>query len=457
MKTNLGSITMQGHQEMDGVPGISQCPIAPGHSMTYRFHADLYGTSWWHSHYSAQTTDGVYGALVIHGPKNVDYDIDLGPVFVSDYYRKPSEEVLHQLYSTNIIEASTTFADGTLISGKMQGDCSNLPPGTPCSQVDTSKFEFEAGKTHRLRFISPASFGVMVVSIDDHDMTVIANDFVPVVPYTVKTITLAAGQRMDVLVKAKTTVRGNGAYWLRVRQPTLCALAYQPFAVASIHYKGFDTDATPLSLPQLEWLTPRLLDCQSDPLRVTEPLLAFQPPEPDVTLKVDIKSYTNESGHILYFMNGHTFRANYNEPTLLTAQAGNLTQLEQEDDKNVYNFGTNQSVRIVFQNYVPFSHPMHIHGQNMYVLDEGVGTWNGQSVVRPQNPQRRDTQIIQPSGYIVVQLDSTNPGVWPFHCHFTWHVSQGLYINVVQRPDEIVARTELPEQLKEVCDGKWYS
>ncbi|KAK5100673.1 hypothetical protein LTR24_000819 [Lithohypha guttulata] len=37
----------------DGVPGISQCPIAPGESFTYRFNADLYGTSWWHSHYSA--------------------------------------------------------------------------------------------------------------------------------------------------------------------------------------------------------------------------------------------------------------------------------------------------------------------------------------------------------------------------------------------------------------------
>lgn len=31
---------------MDGVPGVGQCPIAPGSSFTYRFRADLYGTSW---------------------------------------------------------------------------------------------------------------------------------------------------------------------------------------------------------------------------------------------------------------------------------------------------------------------------------------------------------------------------------------------------------------------------
>lgn len=31
---------------MDGVPSVQQCPIAPGTSFTYRFKADLYGTSW---------------------------------------------------------------------------------------------------------------------------------------------------------------------------------------------------------------------------------------------------------------------------------------------------------------------------------------------------------------------------------------------------------------------------
>ena len=39
---------------MDGVPAVQQCPIAPGSSFTYQFNADLYGTSWYHSHYSAQ-------------------------------------------------------------------------------------------------------------------------------------------------------------------------------------------------------------------------------------------------------------------------------------------------------------------------------------------------------------------------------------------------------------------
>ena len=45
----------------DGIPAVGQCPIAPGSSFTYQFQADLYGTSWYHSHYSAQYAGGLSG------------------------------------------------------------------------------------------------------------------------------------------------------------------------------------------------------------------------------------------------------------------------------------------------------------------------------------------------------------------------------------------------------------
>lgn len=48
----------------DGVPGLEQCPIAPGQSLTYTFLADQYGTSWWHSHFSAQYTAGAFGPMM---------------------------------------------------------------------------------------------------------------------------------------------------------------------------------------------------------------------------------------------------------------------------------------------------------------------------------------------------------------------------------------------------------
>ena len=58
------------HQEspwMDGVPAIDQCPIAPGKSFTYLFKASQYGSSWYHSHYSAQYVNGIVGPMVIYG------------------------------------------------------------------------------------------------------------------------------------------------------------------------------------------------------------------------------------------------------------------------------------------------------------------------------------------------------------------------------------------------------
>ena len=49
---------------MDGVNGLTQCPLAPGDSFKYSFKALQYGSSWYHSHYSVQYADGLLGPLV---------------------------------------------------------------------------------------------------------------------------------------------------------------------------------------------------------------------------------------------------------------------------------------------------------------------------------------------------------------------------------------------------------
>lgn len=43
---------------MDGVNGVTQCPIAPGDYFVYNFTLQQYGSSWYHSHYSVQYADG---------------------------------------------------------------------------------------------------------------------------------------------------------------------------------------------------------------------------------------------------------------------------------------------------------------------------------------------------------------------------------------------------------------
>ena len=58
--------------------------IAELTGLSYRFRADLYGTSWYHSHFGAQFSGGLFGPMIIHGPSHVDFDIDLGPILLSD-------------------------------------------------------------------------------------------------------------------------------------------------------------------------------------------------------------------------------------------------------------------------------------------------------------------------------------------------------------------------------------
>lgn len=119
-------------------------------------------------------------------------------------------------------------------------------------------------------------------------------------------------------------------------------------------------------------------------------------------------------------MNGVSFRADYNAPVLLLSNAGN-NSYPQDPQWNVYNFGSNSSVRIVINNNnpanPPISHPMHLHGHNFFVLASGTGTWDGKTITNQANPQRRDVQLLPAGGYIVLQFTQDNPGTWPLHCH----------------------------------------
>lgn len=66
---------------------------------------------------------------------------------------------------------------------------------------------------------------------------------------------------------------------------------------------------------------------------------------------------------------------------------------------------------------------MHLHGQDMTIVSVGDGRWDGTTIFRPENPMRRDVQMLSPFGHLVVQFDADNPGVWAFHCHIAWHLS----------------------------------
>lgn len=130
----------------------------------------------------------------------------------------------------------------------MDFNCSAITVNASCTpNAGLSKFQFQTGKTHRLRLINAGSEGMQKFSIDDHILTVVAVDFVPVVPYQTKIVTLGIGQRTDVIVTA--TGKPGQAYWMRSDFSQLCASSpsLQPSALAAVYYPGASRNARPTS------------------------------------------------------------------------------------------------------------------------------------------------------------------------------------------------------------------
>ncbi|KAK5137833.1 hypothetical protein LTR08_006601 [Meristemomyces frigidus] len=446
---------------MDGTPGVSQCPIAPGKTFTYRFRAELYGTSWWHGHYSAQYVNGLSGPIVIHGPSSDnDYDIDVGPVMLSDWFHDYYDNLVMDIfYATETCDPHCPpMSNNMLINGKNSYPC-NETTLTCTPNAGTAQFKFETGKRHRLRLINHAAEGIIFFSIDGYEMTVIANDFVPVVPYQTDLVTLSVGQRTDVIVQGRSNCK-EAVYMRMTEGPsglgpagsTGCSLntGVAIGAIAPIYYEDADTSLLPNTTSKISssrYLFPN--NCGNSPLNQTVPAYAMEVKEPTTTLHFLMTGGYNGTGAFVWFMNNITYMTDYNDPTLLEAKLGNTDFGVQAQ---TYDLGTNSTVRIVLTSVgFPASHPMHIHGHNMQVLAEGVGSWDNKTIVNPSNPQRRDTQLVRPNGYLVLQLDLDNPGVWPLHCHVAWHISEGMNINILEQTPSVIKEMEMPYVMAQTC------
>ena len=112
----------------DGAPGVQQCPIAPSASFTYVFEAETPGTSWYHSHYSAQYNAGVLGPMVVHGPidsrrnsSQFPYDIDKKPIVLSDWYHDEYYKLVQQAMVSTApgdVLPSLVYSVNNLIDGR---------------------------------------------------------------------------------------------------------------------------------------------------------------------------------------------------------------------------------------------------------------------------------------------------------------------------------------------------
>lgn len=189
--------------------------------------------------------------------------------------------------------------------------------------------------------------------------------------------------------------------------------------------------------------------CSKDPLISMVPQFAQSFGTPAVTTEIDINFLINSTGNFLWTMNNSLFRVDHNALILFVAAQGN-DSYPYDPQWNVYNFGTNTSIRLLVKNFTPAPHPMHLHGHNFQILVEGTGSCDG-TIVNPSNPIRGDVRLLQAPGYMVIKFNADNAGVWPFHCHIAWHVSSGLYVNILERPDLIPSQVKIPSNVQNTC------
>lgn len=316
---------------MDGVPGTSQCPIAPGQTFTYKFRAELYGTSWWHSHLSAQYIAGMSGPVVIHGPVSHAYDIDVGPVMLTDWFHTYYNELIQQVfYASPFGNNRPPTSVNILINGKSNFDCNSTAlactPGAGLSQ-----FRFVHGKRHLLRLINHGAEAILFFSIDGYNMTVIAQDFVPIKPYVTNIVTLGVGQRSDVVVMGSG--KATDAVWMRVSSGPSgenaagpapegeagCALnnGVGNVTTAAIYYNKATASIPPnttTTIPISRYLFPDA--CANDPVEDTVPAYVIPVKTPSVVLPIEVVAGYNSTGAFHWYMNNVTFQNDFNDPTL---------------------------------------------------------------------------------------------------------------------------------------------
>jgi FtsP/CotA-like multicopper oxidase with cupredoxin domain len=277
-------------------------------SFTYRWRAVSYGTTWYHSHFTLQYSDGLVGPIVINGPTSAEWDVDLGPVLITDWY--------HTVFSLLWFQEETNppvASDNQLINGKgMNGTLGSF-----------QTFSFQQGKKFRLRIINTSSDQHLKFSIDQHVMTVMAADFIPIEPYQQTVLNVAIGQRYDVVVEANQPV---GNYFMRAVPALDCSATNHPeggFAIVS--YEGAGTD-TPTSTPYI--ISPKCGD-ETEIVPIVHvdagPFAYGEQENLNLTLIDNFLRFT---------LNNSTLVVDWSEPTLLLAEnlnssfPGNYNALE---------------------------------------------------------------------------------------------------------------------------------
>jgi len=470
---------------MDGTVGVTQCPIPPNHSFTYRFNVTSQsGTYYYHSHAGMQASDGLVGPLIIHAKGTQEKELQKVPyeqdrvVMLSDHYYDLSSKLLDE-YLAPGNENEEPVPPSALINGRNIRKCSDLP-NRNCSSVGPvgALFDLSSTSNTRLRIINVGAFAEFSLQIDEHEFHVTEVDGTDVYPQSIHRLNINPAQRYSIVVTPPLKEQNKSLYWMRARMITHC-FAYenpelQEEVWGVIHYKGTEQfyndtadDLTPQTSDWADIIDVECRDLNTSSLHPVQPISA--PPTTDhfIHLRASFqirdwrlsRGYLNDSSFhptpktpIL-----HTLLSSLTPQTIPNLPNGTNTALFNPETQLVYQITGTPSITILIQNFDDGNHPFHLHGYKFFVLAQGHGypPVDVQDTLDLENPLRRDTASVEGYGWLLIRFVADNAGVWAFHCHVGWHNEAGLGMVFATRVEGMVG-WKGDERMKEVeglCGG----
>jgi len=357
---------------MDGVPGISQAPIAPGQSFTYAFTPPDAGTFWYHPHANSlqQLGRGLLGALIVEESEPIAVDRDLTWV-VSDWRLQPDGTVAPGF--GNPMEAA--------MSGRI-GNTVTLNGAAETEQVVRS------GERIRLRLINASLARIMALRFEGHSPTVVAFDGQPCEPHSPEggQLLLGPAMRIDVILD----MLGEPGRRYVVTDDFYDGLSYAltDFAYSKEPAIARRTDASLPTLPPNPLPEPDLASAVRHELKLQGGMMSGM-------------GGMSGINHATWAINGTSMMGDGHAgmPPLLTL-------------KHM------QSTVLSLVNETAWWHPMHLHGHSFKILRR-----NGVAV-----PFRQwgDTVLLAPKDTVDCAFVADNPGDWMLHCHVMDHQVSGL-------------------------------
>ncbi|KAF9279855.1 ferroxidase fet3 [Mortierella alpina] len=403
--------------QMDGPAMVTQCPIPVGGNFTYVIPVEQYGTYWIHGHHKGHYVDGLRAPLIIHNPQEAHvYDGEYTLAF-ADWYHRQHKDLLNEYLSIFNPSGAEPVPQSGLIN-----------------QQSNTEFQFEAGKTYRLRIINMSALAMFHFYIDGHDVDIIEVDGVDVQRKTVKTFPISAAQRYSVLVTAKNDTSLN--YYVHGDMDRVMFDQVPDDLVLGVQGKIVYNAQSPMA-PVETVEVPDFDDAAE-----------LVPVEKTTTTTLPSQQFVLNAAFAV--MDDYINRAVFNEvtyvhpkvPSLYTALSmGSLANVSEVYGKysNPMVVKHGDWVEIVINNADKGTHPFHLHGHVFQVVGRTSEGLYDPSQRYPyfetDNPLRRDTVVVPAGTSVAIRFQATNPGVWFFHCHIEWHLEAGLAMTLIEAPE----------------------